>query len=84
MGVILCTIVIQNRGADEGVKALKLEADGRVKALKLEADGGVKALRLGADGGVMTLKLEADGGCKKQGRELESCEIGMLSDGNVN
>ena len=62
MGVILCTIVIQNRGADEGVKALKLETDGGVKALKLEADGG----------------------CKKRGRVLESCEIGMLSDGNVN
>ena len=62
MGVILCTIVIQNRGADEGVKALKLEADGGVKALKLEVDEG----------------------CKKRGRVLESCEIGMLSDGNVN
>lgn len=62
MGVILCTIVIQNRGADEGVKALKLEVDGGVKALKLEADEG----------------------CKKRGRVLESCEIGMLSDGNVN
>ena len=62
MGVILCTIVIQNRGADEGVKALKLEVDGGVKALKLEVDEG----------------------CKKRGRVLESCEIGMLSDGNVN
>ena len=62
MGVILCGIVIQNRGADEGVKALKLETDGGAKALKLEADGG----------------------CEKQGRVLESCEIGMLSDGNVN
>ena len=62
MGVILCSIVIQNRGADEGVKALKLEADGGAKALKLEADEG----------------------CKKRGRVLESCEIGMLSDGNVN
>ena len=62
MGVILCTIVIQNRGADEGVKALKLEVDGGVKALKLEADEG----------------------CKKRGRVLESCEIGMLSDGSVN
>ena len=73
MGVILCTIVIQNRGADEGVKALRLEVDGGAKALRLEADGRVKALKLGADGG-----------CEKRGRVLESCEIGMLSDGNVN
>ena len=62
MGVILCTIVIQNRGADEGVKALKLEADGGVKALNLEADGG----------------------CERWSMTLKSCEIGMLSDGNVN
>ena len=62
MGVILCTIVIQNRGADEGVKALKLEVDGGVKALKLEADGG----------------------CERWSMTLKSCEIGMLSDGNVN
>ena len=62
MGVILCTIVIQNRGADEGVKAL----------------------RLGADEGVKALKLEADGGCKRRSMTLESCEIGMLSGGNVN
>ena len=73
MGVILCGIVIQNRGADEGVKALKLETD-----------GGVKALKLGVDERVKALKLEADEGCKKRGRVLESCEIGMLSDGNVN
>lgn len=73
MGVILCSIVIQNRGADEGTKALKLEAD-----------GGAKALKLGADEGVKALKLEADEGCKKRGRVLESCEIGMLSDGSVN
>ncbi|MBQ7342675.1 MAG: hypothetical protein IJW42_05390 [Alistipes sp.] len=51
MGVILCGIVIQNRGADEGVKALK---------------------------------LEADGGCERWSMTLESCEIGMLSGGNVN
>ena len=62
MGVILCTIVIQNRGADEGVKALKLETDGGVKALNLEADGG----------------------CERWSMTLKSCEIGMLSDGNVN
>lgn len=62
MGVMLCTIVIQNRGADEGVKALKLEADGGVKALNLEADGG----------------------CERWSMTLKSCEIGMLSDGNVN
>ena len=84
MGVILCTIVIQNRGADEGVKALKLEVDEGVKTLQLEADGGVKALKLGVDERVKALKLEADGGCKERGRVLESCEIGMLSDGNVN
>ena len=62
MGVILCTIVIQKRGADEGVKALKLETDGGVKALNLEADGG----------------------CERWSMTLKSCEIGMLSDGNVN
>ena len=73
MGVILCGIVIQNRGADEGVKALQLEADGGAKALKLEVDEGVKALQ-----------LEADGGCERWSMTLESCEIGMLSDGNVN
>ncbi|MBQ3246840.1 MAG: hypothetical protein IJB08_02240 [Alistipes sp.] len=73
MGVILCSIVIQNRGADEGAKALKLEVDEGVKALKLEVDEGVKAL-----------KLEADGGCERWSMTLESCEIGMLSDGNVN
>ena len=84
MGVILCGIVIQNRGADEGAKALKLEADGGVKTLQLGADEGAKALKLEADGGAKALKLEADGGCKKRGRVLESCEIGMLSDRNVN
>ena len=40
MGVILCSIVIQNRGADEGVKALQLEVDGGAKALRLGADEG--------------------------------------------
>ena len=84
MGVILCTIVIQNRGADEGVKALKLETDGGAKALKLEADGGVKTLKLEADEGAKALKLDADGGCERWSMTLESCEIGMLSDGNVN
>ena len=73
MGVILCTIVIQNRGADGGVKTLRLGADEGVKALKLEADEGAKAL-----------KLDADGGCERWSMTLESCEIGMLSDGNVN
>ena len=62
MGVILCSIVIQNRGADGGVKALQLEADGGAKALNLEADGG----------------------CERWSMTLKSCEIGMLSDGNVN
>lgn len=84
MGVILCTIVIQNRGADGGVKTLRLGADGGAKALRLGADEGVKALKLEADEGAKALKLDADGGCERWSMTLESCEIGMLSDGNVN